>query len=75
MGFRLGENSLVVGLGNEYLLGRPCEHYCVSVCIKNISSLYGVDLKEKWHPIGGKGFDHCWALSFWSFIILFYVTA
>ena len=27
MGFRLGENSLVVGLGNEHLLGRPCEHY------------------------------------------------
>ena len=48
---------------------------CASVCAKNISSLYGVDLKEKWHPVGGKGFDHCRALSFWSFLILFYVTA
>lgn len=40
-GYNLGENSLAAGLGNEHLLGRPCEHYlCQCLCKKSLSLLW-----------------------------------
>lgn len=46
-GLNLGENSLVAGLGNEHLLGRPCEHYLCQCLCKKISSFYGVEFERK----------------------------
>lgn len=47
MGCNLGGNSLVASLGNEHLLGRPCEHYLCQCLCKNIPSLDGAGFERK----------------------------
>ena len=67
-GFRLGENSLVVGLGNEHLLGRPCEHYlCQCLCKKYLFPLWcGFERKMASHWR-----KRIWSLSGPIFLVLY----
>lgn len=67
-GFRLGENSLVVGLGNEHLLGRPCEHYlCQRLCEKYLFPLWcGFERKMASHWR-----KRIWSLSGPIFLVLY----
>ena len=55
-GFNLGENSLVAGLGNEHLLGRPSEHYlCQCLCKNPLFPLWCGVWKKSVIPLERKG--------------------
>lgn len=70
MGSNLGGSSLVAGVGNEHLLGRPCEHCLCPRVYKKMSLPFMVwVLKGKW--IASLWKKRVWSLHGPIFLVLY----